>query len=670
MSLIKIEDIFNIKSVSSPKAIPNTNQVAYYVTKIREQDNDYVTHLYVNDGDENHQLTYGNERISSVTFSKDGKYLFFLAVVDKKQQVFRMRLLGGEREQITHEKEGVTGFKISNDNARMYYNVSLEVNKIHAEPDEEIDEQKEAIIEKKIESQEKPQDKKKDLPEPVVVDRMKYKFDGAGVLKEKYSEVKVVDLDTLDVENYLSDDMVNYNVRAAGSTFFIYTSDESENPDFNFNASMFIKHGDDVKEIPTSDGYVSTVSISPDEKHIVFVEMSREFENATHPKVYVYNIESGKKTAITDDLDRPVGGMVAADMHQSSEMDTVVWVDDTSFLFTVADYGNVNLYRGTVDGVSEALLEDTHEIYGLSANDKYAYLAISTPTRPGEIYRLDLNSMKLETLTTFNDAFVDNRTIVKPEEITFKSKDGTEVHGWIMKPAEFETGKTYPLITNIHGGPHALYGNTFFHEMQVLAAKGYGVLYVNPRGSHSYSQAFVDAVRGDYGGGDYEDIMAGVDYAVETYDWVDADKLGVTGGSYGGFMTNWIVGHTDRFKAAVTQRSICNWTSFRGVSDIGYYFTDWQIKAAFTDIEKMWHHSPIKYVNQMKTPMLILHSERDFRCPMEQAEQLFIALKYEGVKTRLVRFPEADHNLSRTGKPNLRIKRLEHLTEWFENILN
>lgn len=667
MTHIAIEDIFHIKSVSTPTVVPNSNSVAYYVTKIREQDNDYVTHLYLNDGETNHQLTYGNDKISSLKFSPDGKYAFFLSAADKKQQLFRMRLSGGEREQITHEKDGITGFTISSDSARIYYNVSLEVNKIHADPDDSLDEQKEDVAKDKKE--EKSNGKNKDLPEPVVIDRMKYKFDGAGVLKEKYSEIKVIDLETLDIESYISADLINYNAKAAGSDYFIYTSDESENPDFNFNASLFIERDGKVKEIPTADGYVSSVNIAPDGKHIAIVEMSRDYENATHPKVFVYNIDTEEKVGITDDLDRPVGGMVAADVQQATEMDGVVWVNNDTFLFTVADHGNINLYQGTVDGECTPILEDKHHIYGLSTTEEYAYLAISTPTHPGEIFRFDLKEKSLEKITELNTEFVDNRTIVASEEITYKSKDGTQVHGWIMKPAGFEDGKKYPLVTNIHGGPHALYGNTFFHEMQVLAAKGFGVLFVNPRGSHSYSQEFVDAVRGDYGGGDYEDIMAGVDYALENYEWVDSEKLGVTGGSYGGFMTNWIVGHTDRFKAAVTQRSISNWTSFRGVSDIGYYFTDWQIKADFYDIDKMWHHSPIKYVKNMKTPLLILHSERDFRCPMEQAEQLFIALKYQGVKTRFVRFPEADHNLSRTGKPNLRIKRLEHLSEWFENIL-
>ena len=227
----------------------------------------------------------------------------------------------------------------------------------------------------------------------------------------------------------------------------------------------------------------------------------------------------------------------------------------------------------------------------------------------------------------------------------------------------------YPLIVEIHGGPHAMYANTFFHELQLLAAQGYGVLYVNPRGSHGYSQEFVDAVRGNYGGGDYEDIMAGLDYAIKENSWIDTVRLGVTGGSYGGFMTNWIVGHSNRFKAAVTQRSISNWISFFGVSDIGYYFSDWQIGAGMNDVDKLWEHSPLKCAKNVETPLLILHSEKDFRCPIEQAEQLYITLKSMGKETEFVRFPDANHNLSRTGTPNLRIARLDEITGWFAKYL-
>lgn len=215
-----------------------------------------------------------------------------------------------------------------------------------------------------------------------------------------------------------------------------------------------------------------------------------------------------------------------------------------------------------------------------------------------------------------------------------------------------------------------MYGQTFFHELQLLAAKGYVVLYTNPRGGHGYGQQFVDAVREDYGGKDYTDLMSAVDYALENYDFIDQERLGVTGGSYGGFMTNWIVGHTNRFKAAVTQRCISNWLSFYGVSDIGYFFTKWELgKNLLEDPAKLWDFSPLKYAENVETPLLIVHGELDFRCPIEQAEQMFVALKHLRKEVEFVRFPGANHELSRSGKPEMRIERLNHITRWFEEYL-
>ncbi|MFL6559469.1 MAG: alpha/beta hydrolase family protein, partial [Bacillus sp. (in: firmicutes)] len=282
----------------------------------------------------------------------------------------------------------------------------------------------------------------------------------------------------------------------------------------------------------------------------------------------------------------------------------------------------------------------------------------------GDLYLLSLNGDRpLEKLTTAND--IQNVVLSKPEPIEYEGANGRKIHGWLMKPVDFEARKKYPLLLEIHGGPHAMYGNTYMNEFQILAAEGYAVLYVNPRGSHGYGQDFVNAVRGDYGGGDYQDLMLAVDYVLAEFDFIDETRLGVTGGSYGGFMTNWIVGHTNRFKAAVTQRSISNWISFYGVSDIGYYFTEWQIDGDFRDVHKLWKHSPLAYIDNVETPLLILHSEKDYRCPIEQAEQLYISLKRLGKKTKFVRFPEENHELSRSGKPSLRKSRLDYIVEWF-----
>lgn len=656
MSKVEIKDIFEIKSVSAPTVIPDGEGATYSVTYLDEASNDYVTNLFKFDGKKSTQISYSKERISNVVHPPNGGRSLFIAKGEHdKPQIFLIGLNGGEREQLTREKEGVNSALFSKDGGKIYYHVSSE-----------------PLTENELSEQEKAgeQDDEDKFPEPVVIDRMKYKADSVGLLKEKYQSVKSLDLETKEVITLFSGEE-NYTLHAsAGGDTVIFSSDESDDRDFNFSQKLFIKKGSgNSEEIIKGEGYVIKTDVSPDGRHMLMTHLGREFENATHAEMILYDLEEGTSEPLTGRLDKPVGDYVAGDTQQSVEMNPTVWISNTDFLFLVSENGSVNLYTGNVNGEIRPLLQRAHHIYGMDAGKDYAYLTISTPDHPGELYQFDLQNEELKPVTAVNAEFVKEKALVVPEAVEYKSFDDTTVHGWFMKPAGYEEGAKYPMVTNIHGGPHAFYANTYFHEMQVLAAKGYAVLYVNPRGSHSYSQKFVDAVRGDYGNGDFKDIMAGVDHITAQHDWIDTDNLGVTGGSYGGFMTNWIVGHTDRFKAAVTQRSISNWVSFRGVSDIGYYFSDWQIKADFNDIETMWHHSPIKYVDQMNTPLLILHSEHDYRCPVEQGEQLFIALKYKKKETRFVRFPAADHNLSRTGKPSLRVERLEHLTSWFDKYL-
>ncbi len=647
---VEIGDIYKISSVSSPAIVPGAEAVTYLVTTLDEERNEYRTNLYRHHNGGNMQLTYQHERISNVRHSPDGTSTLFIGKAEEKQQVFLLRTAGGEREQLTGEEDGVTSAEFSKDGKSVHYHVSVEKDSEDGTEDKK--------------------DEKGRKPEPVVIDRMKYKADSIGLVKEKYQAVRTIDITSREVTTLLSGEE-NFSLLDAAGDVMIYATDGSGEPDFNFSQKLYMKQGEEQPvEIEKGEGIVLDAALSPDGSKLLITHMGREFENATHGVIMMYDTASGTLQELTGKLDKPVGDYAAADTQQSVEMVPAKWVSDERFVFVVSENGSVNLYGGNTDGEVEPLVTGRHHIYGMDAAADHAMLTISRHDSPGELYKFDYSTGNLEKLTGFNKEYEQNTELADPEDIRFESSDGTEVHGWLMKPADFDEGRKYPVITNIHGGPHAFYANTFFHEMQVLASQGYGVLFVNPRGSHSYSQKFVDAVRGNYGGIDYEDISAGVDYITGKYSWIDRENLGVTGGSYGGFMTNWIVGHTDRFKAAVTQRSICNWVSFRGVSDIGYYFSDWQIRAEFSDIDAMWHHSPIKYVDDIKTPLLILHSERDFRCPMEQAEQLYIALKYQKKETRFVRFPDADHNLSRTGKPNLRVERLKHLTGWFKEYLD
>ena len=253
---------------------------------------------------------------------------------------------------------------------------------------------------------------------------------------------------------------------------------------------------------------------------------------------------------------------------------------------------------------------------------------------------------------------------IEPEYVTFEGADGVEIDGWVMKPAGFTEGQRYPLIVYIHGGPVFAYGETFFHEFQTLAAAGFGVFYCNPHGSSSHGQQFQVSIMGDWGNLDYRDMMAGVDLVAEL-PWVDEHRLGVAGGSYGGFLTNWLISHTDRFAAACTERSICNAVSQGGTSDWAATRGERLLATPEGDPDRLWAMSPLKYVRNVKTPTLIIHSERDDRCPIEQGEQWFMALKRLRVPVRFVRFPEESHGLSRGGKPSRRVERLGYITEWF-----
>ena len=270
--------------------------------------------------------------------------------------------------------------------------------------------------------------------------------------------------------------------------------------------------------------------------------------------------------------------------------------------------------------------------------------------------------------TRFNEKIAETKTILQPERLEFEN-DNITMEGFVLKPVDYDENKRYPGILDIHGGPKTVYGEVFYHEMQVWANGGYFVFFCNPRGSDGRGDEFAD-IRGKYGTIDYQDLMKFTDLVLEKYPQIDKGRIGVTGGSYGGFMTNWLIGHTDRFQCAVSQRSISNWISKFGTTDIGYYFNADQIQSTpWDNMEKMWFHSPLKYADRAVTPTLFLHSEEDYRCWLAEGLQMFTALKYHGVDARFCLFRGENHELSRSGKPRHRVRRLEEMTNWFETYL-
>ncbi|MFD1018385.1 S9 family peptidase [Thalassobacillus hwangdonensis] len=651
------EDLFEIRSITNPVWSPDGKGMLTVITEMDKEADNYFSNLFHYDKNSRamKQWTFGKDKNFCPKWSPDGESIAFISTRSDSAQLYLLPVSGGEAEKVTDLPNGITNFIWSPDGKKLAVQASLK-------PDEGFD----STTEKK--------EDKKDEPSSVVIDRMKYKADGSGLLNDQDSRIALFDLHNRTFVP-LTDSGHSYHLFAwsPDGNALIYAGDEAEDKDFSFNSELFLHQLDQNERIQlhTEPGYISGASWSPNGQKLAVTFHGRTYENATHADILLFDMETDAVHNLTEAFEVPIGDFMSADVQQGASLPGIIWQNEESLYFTASQSGSTVLYFANLDGEIYPAWQEDHYIYGYDLDQETQTIAatVSTPTSPGELYMLNVPTGETEQLTTYHADWLDEVQLSIPESFVFKSVDSWDVQGWIMKPANFEEGKKYPLVYQVHGGPHMMYGYGFMHEMQLLAANGYAVAYINPRGSQGYNQAFVDAVRGDYGGKDYQDIMNGLDYILECYDFIDEERLGLTGGSYGGFMTNWIIGHTGRFKTAVTQRCISNWISFYGVSDIGYYFSEWQIKAELDDIETLWRHSPIAYVDDMNTPLLIIHSENDHRCPIEQSEQLFIAMKRKGKTAQFVRVPDADHNLSRSGKPSLRLERLDHITRWFEEKL-
>ncbi len=382
---------------------------------------------------------------------------------------------------------------------------------------------------------------------------------------------------------------------------------------------------------------------------------------------------AGAPRNLTAALDLGMGLDVSSDSRAGLPTTRPVWFPDgQSLLILASTRGTTPLWRVPLDGDPVRVLDGERQVqaFALATDAPRMAFNIGDATNPGDLYAIAQPTDGLKRLTEANDDLFSRVEIVAPESFTFAGAEEWNVQGWLTPPVEVREGERYPCILEIHGGPHTAYGSMFVFEFQLLAAQGWGVLAINPRGSTGYGERFTMASNGDWGGNDYQDLMGGVDAAIARAPWIDPARLGVIGGSFGGYMVNWIVTQTDRFKAAVTLRSICNMASKWGVSDIGYIGNDlqwggppWENMAFYIE------RSPLTHVRNVTAAVLIMHSERDLRCPIEQGEQFFTALKYLRKTTEFVRFPDEGHELSRSGQPLHRLDRLQRIVGWFGKYL-
>lgn len=654
---VKAEDLFELAFVSDPQLSPDGSKVVYVQRTINEE-KEYESSLYVTDlaAGSTVRLTAQSAKDTSPRWSPDGKSVVFVSDRSGKSQLWFIRVDGGEAEQLTDCKNGATQPVWSPDGRHVLFTTPLGKGDSVEDRARDIEEEE------------------RNDHTPRVITRLKYKSDAEGIFKGQHKQLALLHLPSKRLAALTGGAFDHTEACfSPDGTRVAFVANRTADPDRQLISDIFelSLHDRSLTKLTETDGMFGSPQYSPDGRRLSVLGHRLEYKSATLTRVWMIDRETQRITCLTDDWDAEASDAAINDMGTSVENSGAVWSRRGDAVYVLASaWGSTGLYKISLSdrSVSE-VCGGERQIYAFSLQETegMAVIAASDWKTPGDLYAVSLADGSERRLTDVNAAWTAGKVLSRPETLTFPAGDGVMLQGWLMKPADFVKGKKFPLILEIHGGPHTMYSYAFMHEFQVLASRGYGVFYMNPRGSLGYGQSFANAVRGDYGGIDYDDLTDGVNYALRYAAWADGERLGVTGGSYGGFMTNWIVSHTDRFKGAVTQRSICNWLSFHGVSDIGYFFTEWELEGdVVNDADKLWHHSPLRYVSRVNTPLLILHGEKDHRCPIEQAEQLYVALKQQGKPTRFVRFPNANHELSRSGDPSLRVARLREMTAWFD----
>jgi dipeptidyl aminopeptidase/acylaminoacyl peptidase len=638
-------DLTRIRIVSDPQLCPEGRRVAYVVTTLSEERDEYLSQIWVVAlaGGRPRRFTSGPKRDTTPRWSPDGTRLAFLSERERseKPQLHVMPADGGEPVRLTRLRHGVTRPVWAPDGIRLAF-----VSRVGGweEPEDETERQKSKPAR--------------------VITTMKYKWNGEGFVYDRRPHLFVVAVDGGEPVQLTDGDFADeHPAWSPDGTLLAFSSARHPDRDHDNAADIWVvpAAGGEPRRVTDTAGPAGWPSFSPDGRTIAYLGHRHLNEVARNVRVYRVPVEGGPSTCLTAAFDRTCQPYY----HAASP----TWVDaGRALLVPVEDEGNVSVYRVDAAGnrPPERLIGGERVLTGFSvAGDAIAFAA-SGPVSPPEVFCCRADGSDERRLTDENRAWKATVALAGPERFRFE-RAGAAVDGWILRPPGFEPGRRYPVLLNIHGGPATQYGSGFFDEFQVYAGAGYGVLYLNPRGSQGYGEGFMRAVIGDWGGGDYADVMAGVDQALRRFDWIDPARLGVMGGSYGGFLTSWIVSHTDRFVAACSERALNTHYSMFGTSDIGHYFPEGYSGGHLPWENLDWYleHSPLTYAKQIVTPLLIIHAEDDLRCPIEQAEQLFVTLKKQRKEVVLVRFPDENHELSRSGRPRHRLERFRILLEWF-----
>ena len=655
----RIMPIFPAQPVSDPQISPNGAKVLFTYTTVNMDENKYDSHLWLLSLDEKKpvQFTHGKGNDTTPRWSPDGKSLLFLSnrVSEEEKEAEKKE---GEKKRKTQ----IWVIPFSGGEAKCLTSLEEAVQSPAWSPDGKI-----ILFFSNVYKGEKAKDS-----DVKIVRRIKYKYNDQGFFEGKWKHLFFVPSNGGKTKQLTNGEFdIDAAVWSPDGKRIAFISNLEEDADVSFFKNIYVitSKGGKPELLWRGRGPIETLEWSPNGDYIAFTGNVIDDPSLVvykNTNIWILPVKGGEPKNLTAGFDRTV----------SAEEGVLKWSPDSKYVyFKCDDLGSSHIFRVSLEGEVEKITDGKITVGSFSldkSGSKIAFNATDTMT-PSELWIKDRKSMRC--LIEMNRRLLKELRLSAPEEFWFTASDGVKVQGWIVKPKGLKENKKYPMVLQIHGGPHSAYGFKLMpaeHEFQVLADHGFVVAYTNPRASTGYGESFAK-ITGHWGERDYQDMMEAVDYVIKTYPFVDPDRLGVAGGSYGGFMTNWVIGHTDRFKAAVTMRSISNWYSFHGSSDIGWmhlptHELGWG-KNPWDNLQVIMEKSPITYVKNIKTPLLILHSEEDYRCPMEQAEQLFIALKKLSRIVELVRTPSESHELSRAGKPKHRVERLQHIVRWFDTYL-
>ena len=668
-------DLLKFTWIADPQIAPDGSTIAFVRVTVNEKENRYETSLFAvpTSGAEAPRRLTSNVRDTMPRWSPDGRRIAFVRSVERDGkpqpgQIYVLDMNGGEAYPLTQDTKGVTAIEWSPDGKMVAFTAP-----VGGDDQEQTSPSATSGKEK---------DPKSDVQ---VITRAVYRANGNptyvdaarhthiftvpatnGADKRQTRQVTDGEYDERELE-WSPDGSKIYFVSTRIPEAYYEASDSDL---YSVPAS-----GGTITRVASIDGTINGPRVSPDGHQIAFVGTPHgdPVRSYNQSDLFIVDPTSGSAPRnLTGNYDFDVAGGIGGDQAppRGGSGNSISWSKDGSSLIVVsAEHGSANLKRVTLaTGKIDALTNGKHAIGAFTATPDGSTIAatISTQTNIGDLFIVDV---KPRQITHVNDELFKDIQQSEPEEIWYKSFDGRNIQGWILKPPDFDSSKKYPLILEIHGGPHAAYGNVYTHEFQWMAAKGYVVLFTNPRGSTSYGQEFGNIIQYRYPGDDYKDLMAGVDELLKR-GYVDADRMGVTGGSGGGLLTNWTITQTQRFKAAVAQRDIADWYGFWFTADFWLSKPTWFHKAPWEDPQDFAARSPITHVANVTTPTMFVLGDQDYRTPpADGGEMMFRALKYRKIPTVMVRFPRESHELSRSGEPKHRIERLQHIVGWMDQWL-